>query len=250
MAAFGADAAEFLFDRGHHVGDEVKAHEFELAHAHLVAGHVEVLEVAEDEVARRAAGDGRLGREEFHAEGFEVGDAGDFGEFLGGLAVHVRRRGRLEDHRVGEDGAEHDPGDVLRDFNAAVVVHGLEDRVRAARGPDDAFEGRRGRHVAELVVVDDALEVGFVDVGRSLGAVGEVDEVDVASGNARHDFGRFKAEAFEHELRFGGGLALRGGNDVKTALLVEVGADDGGNDAVGVGVLMTENQSGHDEFLL
>ena len=66
----------------------------------------------------------------------------------------------------------------------------------------------------------------------------------------RHDFGGFKAEALEHELRFGGGLALRGGNDVKTALLVEVGADDGGNNAVGVGVLMTENQSGHDEFLL
>ena len=166
MTAFlGLDGGELGFERGLHVGDEVKGDEFELTDADLAAVHVEVLEVAEDEGARRAAGNRGLGGEELHAEGLDVGDAGDLGEFFGGLTVHVGGRRGLEDHRVGEDGAEHGASDVGRDFKAHVVIHALEDGVRAAGGPDDAFERSRGGHVAELVMVDDALEVALINVG-------------------------------------------------------------------------------------
>ena len=99
------------------------------------------------------------------------------------------------------------------------------------------------------MVVDDPLQVRLIDVRGGLGLVGVVDEVDVATGHARHDFGSLEAEAVEDELRFGSGFALSGGRDVEAALRVEVRADDGGNDAVGVGVLMTENESGHDGIL-
>ena len=246
----GLDGGELGFERGLHVGDEVKGDEFELTDADLAAVHVEVLEVAEDEGARRAAGNRGLGGEELHAKGLDVGDAGDCGEFRGSLAVHVGGRRRLEDHRVGENGAEHGAGDVGRDFKAHVVVHALEDGVRAAGRPDDAFERSRGGHVAELVMVDDALEVALINVGGSLGLVGVVDEVDVAAGDARHDFRSFKAEALEDEGRFRGGRALGGRHDVQTTLLVEMRAGNGGNDAVGVGVLMTKNESGHFEAFL
>ena len=88
------------------------------------------------------------------------------------------------------------------------------------------------------------------NVGGSLGLVGVVDEVDVAAGDARHDFRSFKAEALEDEGRFRGGRALGGRHDVQTTLLVEMRAGNGGNDAVGVGVLMTKNESGHFEAFL
>ena len=126
----GLDGGELGFERGLHVGDEVKGDEFELTDADLAAVHVEVLEVAEDERARGAAGDGGLGGEELHAKGLDVGDAGDCGEFRGSLAVHVGSRRRLEDHRVGENGAEHGAGDVGRDFKANVVVHALDEFYR------------------------------------------------------------------------------------------------------------------------
>ena len=59
-----------------------------------------------------------------------------------------------------------------------------------------------------------------------------------------------KAEALEDEGRFRGGRALGGRHDVQTTLLVEMRAGNGGNDAVGVGVLMTKNESGHFEAFL
>ena len=99
-------------------------------------------------------------------------------------------------------------------------------------------------------MVDDALEVALINVGGSLGLVGVVDEVDVAAGDVRHDFRSFKAEALEDERRFRGGRALGGRHDVQTTLLVEMRAGNGGNDAVGVGVLMTKNESGHFEAFL
>ena len=158
MAAFGLKRCEVFEELGDAVFEELQVHELELADADLGARHIEVLEVAHDEVAGGDALDGGLGGEELHAEGFDVGDAGDFSEFGGGGLVGGGAGRGLEDHRVREDRAEHGAGDVLRRHEAEVVVHALQDRVRAADGHHDDFE-RSGRgHVAQLVVVDDALE--------------------------------------------------------------------------------------------
>ena len=241
MAAFGLHLAEFFDEFGNAVFENGDVNEFELADPHFVTGHVEVLKVTHDEIACGDALHGGLRGKEFHAERGDVVDAGDGGEFRGGLLIGFRAGRGLEDHRVGKNGAEHGARDFLRRRRAEVVVHALQDGVRAAHGHDHGFHGGRRGHVAQLVVIDDALQVAVGEIIRGLSEVGIVDDVHVAARDGRHDFGGLETETFKDERGFGSGVALGGGNDVKTALRVEVGAGDGRNDAVGVGVLVTDD---------
>ena len=95
------------------------------------------------------------------------------------------------------------------------------------------------------MVVDDALQRAFGKIVRRLIEVGIVDDVDLAAGNRRDDFRSLEAEAFENEGRFRSRRPLSGRDDVEAALLIEIRAGNGGNNAVGIGVLMAENDGGH-----
>ena len=115
-------------------------------------------------------------------------------------------------------------GDILGRHKAEVVIHALENRIRAADGHDDDFE-RRGRgHVAELMVVNDALERAVFEIIGRLIEVGVVDDVHVLARDARHDFRRLQAETLKHEGGFRSRRSLGRSLDVEAALAVEVGA--------------------------
>ena len=244
-AFFTLNSSEFSFELSLNVGHEVKRNEFELTNANLATIHVEVLEVTEDQGARRAASHSGLGREEFHTEGIDVFNTSDLGEFFGHTTVRIGRRRGLEDHRVREDGTEHGASDIGRDLETHVVVHQLEDGVRATHRPDDAFKRRRRGDVAQLVVVNNTLQIALIDISRSLTLVGVVNEVNITTSHARHNFRGFETEAFKNESRFRSGRTLSSRHHIETAKRVEMCASNGGNDAVGVGVLMTKNECGH-----
>ena len=251
MAAFGLERGEVSEQLRDAVFEELEVDELKLADADLRAGHVEVFEIAHDEGACGNALDSGFGGEEFHAERFNVFNACNFGKF-GRSSLVGRGAGRgLEDHRIRENRTEHGAGDILGRHKAEVVIHALENRIRAADGHDDDFE-RRGRgHVAELMVVNGALARAVFEIIGRLIEVGVVDDVHVLARDARHDFRRLQAETLKHEGGFRSRRSLGRSLDVGAALAVEVGAGDGRDDAVGIGVLMAENDGGHcDEAFL
>jgi len=241
VAALGLDlldlSVEAVLDRV----EDGEVHDFQLADADLLAGHVEVLVVAEDQLFHAGALDGGLDLEHLHAQGHDVRHAGDLGQGLDSLLVGVGAGHGLEHNRVGQDGAEHGASDALGNLDVVERVHGLDDRAGAAHGPDPHLKGVRGGDVAQLVVVDDHQNLGLAQVVGALGQVGVVHQRDLFARVGSLDLGGFEAELLDDELGLGGQLALSARLSLLADLVAQVGQRDGGNNAVGVGVLVTKN---------
>ncbi len=115
----------------------------------------------------------------------------------------------------------------------------LENRAGAAHRHDDRFNRRRTRHITELVVVHDTLQIALIDIGRCLSLIRKVNKIDILTGNTGHHFWGAQTETIQNEGGFGSGLTLGNSLNIQTSLTIEISAGNCRYDTVTVRVLMT-----------
>ena len=95
-------------------------------------------------------------------------------------------------------------------------------------------------------MIHDAQHRGAVHALGGLRQIGIIHQIEFLSGDRLHNLRRAQAETLQHEGRLRRRFALGGGNNVKPPLGIQVGGGNGGNDAVGIRMLVTKNIGGHD----
>lgn len=90
--------------------------DFQLADADLVAGHVEVLVVTENQLIGGSTVNSGLDLEHFHAQSHDVINTSDLGQSFNSSFVLIGAGDRLEHNGVTQDGTQQDTCDVGRNF--------------------------------------------------------------------------------------------------------------------------------------
>ena len=220
---------------------------FENRHAELGAFDLVFLAVHAQQFGVREGRD--IGFRGEHVGG-EVGDRHTqiLCKAVGDGLVFLRRGGRAEFQRVGQDAGQHRALDPRGGLGQIVADHLPHDGGGAGDGFDADLDGALGFKAADqLVMVDDRADVGAVDRGGQFGGVVCVDDDDgLIGGDVRDDLGLVELPVVEHERRFGVGFAEQDGLGVLALDLVEIPRpDDRAAGAVCVGGLVSENEGGH-----
>ena len=147
----------------------VGVHAGDLADAKVVAGDMELLEVAEQQllhglVLRGGGGEDLLPQ-------LVQGDAGDVGHPLRHPPVPGGAGGGFEHDGVGDDGGGHEPRQLGGGHEAPLLVHPRHDGGGAAHRLVADVDGVLGLDVRQAVVVDDGQDVRLLQAGDGLGGL-------------------------------------------------------------------------------
>jgi len=228
-----------LVQIGADCGNLIQGGELELADTDLLAVHVEILVVAENEILHGDAVHGRLGLQHFHEKGIGVGNAGN--GFQGGNCSLVRSGagGGLEVYGVAQDSGEHGAGNILGQGNVVVLEHLVQHGAGAANGLGIEHDRIVGGDIPDLVMINNGDNLGILDVCRSLPDVAEIDQSNLLARNIHHGLGRGKAEVLENGGALGvqlGRLNLHAGNGVSAGCLQIMCVSDGSGNGIGIGI--------------
>ncbi len=126
------------------------------------------------------------------AEGLQV-DARNGGQFVGDAAVLLASGGRLQEQRVGDEGAEQELGFGWGNGESAFPTTGKENAGRGAPDPAVDIDRFARLDVADTVVVDDGEDLGFFKAPDALGALEVVDQRDLGAWRRDQLLGRYEA---------------------------------------------------------
>ena len=87
------------------------------------------------------------------------------------------------------------------------------------------------------MMVHNTLQIGLVDIGRGLGLIRVIHEIEIDTGHTiDHTRGR-QTETIQNESRLRSGFSMSYGLNIKASTAVEISAGQSRNNAIGIGVL-------------
>ena len=184
-----------------HVGYEVQRHQLQLTYAHIIATHVEVFVVTEDQIPRSNALYCTLGLGHLHAPVQGFVNSGYLGKCLHGLLVLRSACCRFKEDCIAQYGRHHNTGNIswyllLED----IPIQDVENSTCAAIGHGTEKDRTRSCNISNLVVIDNCQQLSLVPVVRGLLCIAVIHQHILLASHVCAEFRDINTKFIKHQF--------------------------------------------------